>query len=120
MPAPPPESEPAMVTAMAFIRHSPRKPPDGAQLARRGFWVRMHRQCGNHRDTIGTCLDHRRRIARIDPRDAADPQLATACTQCRTELAQTGGADRRVRIVLRDRRINATDADVVDELDRRR
>src|SRR5690242_9147714 len=100
MPAPPLESEPAMVTAMAVTTRpvplaeslSPRKngkrertacgsrslqnPPteraidDPAKLTRRDLGIVRHRQRGNDRDAVGARFDHRRCVAGIDPRNA--------------------------------------------------
>src|SRR5262245_38856569 len=182
MPAPPPESEPAMVTAIAVIVRSdawrelsacrpraggdPYPPPvpsesslatramtrrmgprlrgddnkwlgdaslfasltlplrerlvdDRPQLARRVGRALGERKRGDHRNAVGAGRDGGRRIARIDARDGTDRQLRAAPAQHLRDAREAIDANRRIRIVLGGRDIDAADRRVVEEIDRR-
>src|ERR1700731_320367 len=123
MPAPPLESEPAMVTAIgvataAFIgpaasrrrlrratmcpdgRHlwgvcSERYINNGAQLAGGGLRVGAVGQRRDHGYAVGTGRDHRLGIRRPDSPDAAGGEVTDATTQDLNDLAQPIEADRR-------------------------
>src|ERR1700720_2305968 len=122
MPAPPLESEPAMVTAIgvavaAFMAPaasrrrlrratmrpggwhlggvgSERRINNGAQLAGSGLRIGAVGQRRDHGDAVGTCRDHWLGIRRRDSRDAARGKVTDATAQDLNDLAQPIEADR--------------------------
>ena len=135
MPAPPPESEPAIVSATGMVtaparvrvrqpaapwaRNSERGVDNLAQLAGGGRRVRGVRQGGNHRNAIGARRDHRLGVRRGDAGDRADWKIADAARETPDDCARSRRANGRLAAGLRGGGIDAADADVVDERQRR-
>src|SRR5262249_46894474 len=98
MPAPPPESEPAMVTAIRVICPSraalaDRAVDDRAQLARGGLRVGLERERGDHGDAVGAGIDDGSGVAGVDAGDAAHRKARLPALECRGDARQTLGAD---------------------------
>ena len=139
MPAPPPESDPAMVTAIAVMRcvlvtlmaagadggrhrriFFARRIDDGAQLARGGHRIGRERQRRDHRDAVGARRDHLRGVRRRDAGDAAHREIADAVAKHPHDAREPVGPDRAAGIVLRGRAEHAADADIIENAERRR
>ena len=104
MPAPPLESEPAMVTAIAVMRVARRSsaPSTTARRFVRGLRrIGRERQRRNHRHAVGAGRDHIGGIAGIDAGNAADRKSGLARAHRLHDIAQAGNADRRRGVVLR-------------------
>src|SRR5262245_3485326 len=98
MPAPPPESEPAMVTAIGVMSASRAALADGTvadrpQLARGDLRITFERERGDHRHAVGTGVDHRRGVAGVDAGDAADRKTGPALPQHFGDAREPGRAD---------------------------
>src|SRR5438477_127291 len=91
IPAPPLESDPAIVRAMGVMAKSSR-----ARLV------------------------HRLGILRSDPRDAAGGKIADALAEYRDDAREPLGPDRPAYVLLRGRAVHAADADIVEDAERRR
>src|SRR5262249_36146381 len=119
MPAPPPESEPAMVTAIGVIAPSrtplaDRAVDDRAQLAGGGLRVGLERKRRDHRATIGAGIDDRSGVAGVDTGDAAHRKARLALAERCGDARESLGADRPAGVVLGRGREHAADPDVVD------
>jgi len=97
IPAPPPESEPAMSRRWASSRASLRQHriDDLAQGARRGGRIGRERQRRDDGDAVGAGGDDFGGVRRIDAGDATDRQFCRATPQYADDPRQAFGADRR-------------------------
>ena len=123
MPAPPPESEPAMVTAIGVMTASApraRRRPRRACSCAAAVGSRRERQRRDHRHAVGAGRNGRAGIGGIDAGDGAGGKFRIALAEHVDDAAQALDADRRLLLVLRRGRIDAADADIVERLDRRR
>src|SRR5690242_12272127 len=113
MPAPPEESEPAMVKAIGVISPSPapleRVVDRLAQGASGGGRVWRERQSRNDGDAVGAGVDDVPGIGGGDAGNGADRVIRLARADGGRDRAQAASADRRRGVVLRRGRIDAAD-----------
>ena len=90
-----------------------------AQRARGGGRIGRERQRGDDGDTVGAGGDHRCRIGGIDAGDTDDRDFRRAAALDGGNARKPFRADRGILLRLRERRVDAADARIVDQTDGR-
>ena len=121
MPAPPPESDPAIVNAIGVVTNvssCARSSHIAASSRRRRLNIIGHEQAGNDRHPVGTRTHDIGRIAMIDAGNPHNLRTGVACTQRVANLAKTVQADGWIRIVLARGCINSANTVIVRKINR--